>query len=117
MSGLGGLNKTSGGIVIAAVQSQLFHVKTYEDLTNATQHVCNLVRQAKRAYPDVNLVLFPEYPIHGLSMSMLPEIMCTLDGFEVAAFKTVCKAQNVWGVFSIMEKNDLSPTANPWNTG
>ncbi|KAF2241923.1 nitrilase/cyanide hydratase and apolipo protein N-acyltransferase [Trematosphaeria pertusa] len=114
MSGLGGLNKTTGGIVIAAVQSQLFSVTTPSDLSKATHHVCDLVRQTKRAYPCTDLILFPEYCIHGLSMSTSPSLMCTLDGPEIAAFKAVCKEQAVWGVFSIMEKNELG---NPWNAG
>ncbi|KIW10753.1 hypothetical protein PV08_10052 [Exophiala spinifera] len=117
MSGLGGLNKTQGGIVMAAVQSQLFRVDTPDDLSAATNHVCNLVRRAKREYPAVNLVLFPEYCIHGLSMSTDPDIMCTLDGPEVSAFKQVCAEEGVWGVFSIMEKNAISPGAYPWNVG
>ena len=117
MSGLGGLNKTAGGIVIAAVQSQLFHVATSEDLAHATKHVCSLVRQAKRAYPSTDLILFPEYSIHGLTMSISPSIMCTLSGPQVSAFKAVCKEEKVWGVFSIMEVNSISPGANPWNTG
>lgn len=117
MSGLGGLNKTSGGIVIAAVQSQLFHISNPDDLSKATQHVCSLVRQTKRAYPHTDLILFPEYSIHGLSMSMDPAIMCSLDGPEVSAFKPVSAEQKVWGTFSIMEKNALTPTSNPWNTG
>lgn len=117
MSGLGGLNKTTGGIVIAAVQSQLFRVDSPEDLSKATDHVCNLVRRAKREYPAVDLVLFPEYSIHGLSMSMDRSIMCTMDGPEVAAFKQVCVEEKVWAIFSIMEQNTLSADANPWNVG
>lgn len=117
MSGLGGLNKTSGGIVIAAAQSQLFSVQTPADLNAATNHICNLVRSTKRAYPSTDLILFPEYCIHGLSMSMNPSIMCTLDGPEVAAFRAVCIEQSIWATFSIMETNSISPTANPWNVG
>ncbi|KEF54365.1 formamidase [Exophiala aquamarina CBS 119918] len=117
MSGLSGLNKTSGGIVVAAIQSQLFRVDTPEDLSKATNHVCNLVRRAKREYPAVDLVLFPEYCIHGLSMSTDQSIMCTLDGPEVAAFRNVCAEEQVWGVFSIMEKNERSENAMPWNIG
>ena len=117
MSGLGGLNKTTGGIVIAAVQSQLFRVDTPEDLAKATSHVCNLVRRAKREYPAVDLVLFPEYCIHGLSMSTDERIMCELDGPEVKAFQQVCAEEKVWGVFSIMEKNTISADAQPWNVG
>jgi formamidase len=117
MSGLGGLNKTTGGIVIAAVQSQLFRVDSPQDLSNATTHVCNLVRRAKRQYPAVDLVLFPEYCIHGLSMSTDQSIMCTMDGPEVAAFRHVCAEEQVWGIFSIMEKNTISADANPCNVG
>ena len=117
MSGLGGINKTPGGIVIGAAQSQLFAVATPEDLLRATQHVCDQVRRTKRAYQTTDLVLFPEYGIHGLSMSIDPSIKCTIDGPEVTAFEDVCKEEKVWGTFSIMEKNSISSSANPWNTG
>ncbi|PSN65507.1 nitrilase/cyanide hydratase and apolipo protein N-acyltransferase [Corynespora cassiicola Philippines] len=114
MSGLGGLNKTAGGIVITAVQSQLFSVTTADELAKATLHVTDLVRQCKRAYPHTDLILFPEYCIHGLSMSMDDTLLCSLDGPEIQAFRSVCQDQKVWAVFSIMEKNTLG---NPWNTG
>lgn len=114
MSSLGGLNKTPGGIVISVVQSQLFQVDTPNDLAKAVAHVVSLVSRAKRAYPATDFVLFPEYCIHGLSMSTDDAIMCTLDGPEVAAFKEACRKEKVWGCFSIMEKNDLG---NPWNSG
>jgi formamidase len=117
MSGLGGLNKPSGGIVIAAVQSQLFQVDTPDDLSKATQHGCSLVRQTGRAYPHTDLILYPEYGIYCLSMSIDPAIMCTLDGPEVSAFRSVCADQKFWGKFSIMEKNTLTPTSNTWNAG
>lgn len=117
MSGLAGLNKTTGGIVIAAVQSQLFRVDNPKDLSEATAHVCSLVRRAKQEYPAVDLVLFPEYCIHGLSMATDESIMCTMDGPEVAAFRRVCLEEQVWGIFSIMEKNTLSTDAMPWNVG
>jgi formamidase len=117
MSGLGGLNKTSGGIVIAAIQSPLFHVTTPTELSHATDHIVSLIHQTKRAYPDVDLLLFPEYCIHGLSMCTNANILCTTDGPEVQAFKAACKEEGVWGVFSIMEPNALSEDAKPWNVG
>lgn len=114
MSGLGGLNKTSGGIVISLVQSQLLQVDTPADLANAVKHVVSLVSRTKRAYPATDFVVFPEYCIHGLSMRTDNEIMCAIDGPEVAAFRDVCRREKVWGCFSIMEKNELG---YPWNTG
>lgn len=115
MSGLGGLNKSfSDSIVIGLCQSQLLSVQTPSDLKKATDHVCGLVQKARSAYAQMDMIVFPEYCIHGLSMLTKPEIMCTLDGPEVAAFKTACKDNSIWGCFSIMEHNSLGM---PWNTG
>ena len=55
--------------------------------------------------PTLDLVVFPEYALHGLSMDTNPDIMCRLDGPEVAVFKAACAREKVWGCFSIMEQN------------
>jgi len=116
MSGLSGLNKTPGGIVISVIQSQLLDIATPSDLAAAVSHVCKLVRRAKRAYPTTDMVILPEYSIHGLSMRTDPSLMCTLSGPEVQSFKDICAELKIWGCFSIMEKNELD-TAHPWNSG
>ena len=115
MSGLGGLNKSfDDSIVIGLCQSQLFDVRTPDQLKHALDHVVKLVAKARNGYPLMDMIIFPEYCIHGLSMSTDDSIMCTLDGPEVAAFKQACKSNQIWGCFSIMEKNELGM---PWNTG
>jgi formamidase len=55
----------------------------------------------------MDLVVFPEYALHGLSMSTDEELMVSLDGPEVQAFKAACIANKIWGCFSIMEKTQL----------
>jgi formamidase len=62
----------------------------------------------------LDLVVFPEYALHGLSTDIRDEILCDLDGPEVAAFKAACVAHKVWGCFLIMERN---PDGMPWNSG
>ncbi|KIH70876.1 formamidase [Salinicoccus roseus] len=114
MSGLGGLNKSQNGVVIGLVQLQLPVTETKADLTQQTEKVCEMVRKAKRFAAPIDLVVFPEYMLHGLSMSMDKEIMCDVDGPEVEAFKDVCRENDIWGCFSIMEYN---PDGNPYNTG
>jgi formamidase len=47
-------------------------------------------------------------------MDTNPAIMCALDGPEVAAFKTACRDNAIWGCFSIMEQN---PSGMPYNSG
>ncbi|MBI3513098.1 MAG: formamidase [Proteobacteria bacterium] len=114
MSGLGGLNKSPNGVVLGLVQLQLPLVATPDDLKRQAARICGLVAKAKRGMPTLDLVVFPEYALHGLSMDTNPAILCTLDGPEVASFKTACAEHRVWGCFSLME---LNPGGNPFNSG
>ena len=114
MSGLGGLNKSPNGVVVGVVQLQLPNVVTKADLQRQTARIVEMVGKARRNLGGMDLVVFPEYSLHGLSMDMNPEIMCALDGPEVAAFKAACAEHKIWGCFSIMERN---PLGNPFNSG
>ena len=114
MSGLGGLNKTPNGVVLGMVQLQLPVVDTPDDLARQTARIVAMVGKAKRNMPGIDLVVFPEYALHGLSMNTDPAIMCRLDGPEVAAFKQACVDNAIWGCFSLME---LNPGGNPYNSG
>ena len=114
MNGLGGLNKSPEGVVIGLVQLQLPVVVTKADLARQTERIVYMVGKARRNLGTMDLVVFPEYSLHGLSMDTNPEIMCRLDGPEVAAFKQACIEHKIWGCFSIMEFN---PDGNPYNSG
>ena len=114
MNGLGGLNKSKNGVVIGLVQLQLPVVETPDDLAAQTDKIVAMVGKARRNMAGMDLVVFPEYSLHGLSMDTNPEIMCRLDGPEVAAFKQACIENKIWGCFSIMEFN---PEGNPYNSG
>ncbi|MBB3932617.1 formamidase [Kaistia hirudinis] len=114
MNGLGGLNKSPNGVVIGLVQLQLPVTVTPADLARQTARIVELVGKARRNNAGMDLVVFPEYALHGLSMDTNPAIMCSLDGPEIAAFKAACKEHRIWGCFSIMEYN---PGGNPYNSG
>lgn len=114
MNGLGGLNRSSNGVVIGLVQLQLPVVITPQDLRCQTQRICELVAAARRGTPTMDLVVFPEYALHGLSMDTNPAIMCRLDGPEVTAFREACRLHHIWGCFSVMAAN---PYGNPYNVG
>jgi formamidase len=114
MSGLGGLNKSPNGVVIGLVQLQPPVVETPAQLAAQAERVVAMVAKARRNNVGLDLVVFPEYSLHGLSMSTAPELMCRMDGPEVAAFKRACVEHKLWGCFSLMEWN---PNGNPYNTG
>jgi formamidase len=114
MTGLGGLNKSPNGVVIGLVQMQLPNVVTRADLKAQAERVATLVSSARRSSAGMDLVEFPEYSLHGLSMDTNPAIMCRLDGPEVALFRKTCREQQIWGCFSLMESN---PAGYPYNSG
>ncbi|MGA7326923.1 MAG: formamidase [Rhodomicrobium sp.] len=114
MSGLGGLNKGPDGVVLSLVQLQSPNVVTPADLAAQTDRVCALVEKARKNMTTADLVVFPEYAIHGLSMDTNPAIMCRLDGPEVTKFREACYRNKIWACFSIMEYN---PNGNPFNSG
>ncbi|NTJ43822.1 formamidase [Agrobacterium larrymoorei] len=114
MNGLGGLNISKNGVGIGLVQLQLPVTVTRQDLARQTARIVELVGKARRNQPDMDLVVFPEYSLHGLSMDINPDIMCRLDGPEVSAFKDACRDNRIWGCFSIMEYN---PDGMPYNSG
>ncbi|MEQ9122805.1 MAG: formamidase, partial [Alphaproteobacteria bacterium] len=114
MNGLGGLNKSPNGVVIGLCQLQLPVVKTPADLARQTERIVAMTAKARRNLPTMDLVVFPEYALHGLSMDTNPEIMCDMDGPEVAAFRKACRDNAIWGCFSIMERN---PDGYPYNVG
>ena len=103
MNGLGGLNKSPNGVVIGLVQLQLPTITTRVDVTAQAERIVAMVAKARVNMATMDLVVFPEYGLHGLSMDTRPEILCTLDGPEVAAFKQACRDNRIWDCFSIME--------------
>jgi formamidase len=114
MSGLGGLNKTPDGVVIGLVQLQLPTIATKSDLAAQTKKICAMVAKARKGMSTMDLVVFPEYSLHGLSMDTNAELMSRLDGPEVASFRKACIDNRIWGCFSIMEYN---ADGNPYNSG
>ncbi len=114
MSGLGGLNRSVKGVVLGMVQLQLPVIATRGDVEAQCTRICAMVGKARRNMPTMDLVVFPEYALHGLSMDTSPAVLCSLDGREVSAFRAACADHRIWGCFSLMEHN---PHGNPYNSG
>jgi formamidase len=78
MNGLGGLNKSPNGVVIGVVQLQLPVVDQRPTIwPRRPRVIVDMVGKARRNMATMDLVVFPEYALHGLSMDTNPEIMCT----------------------------------------
>ncbi len=114
MNGLGGLNRSPNGLVIGLVQLTLPVIETRADIAKQTERIVSMVAKARRNMGTLDLVVFPEYALHGLSMDTRDEVTCDLHGPEVAAMRQACVDNKLWGCFSIMERN---PGGRPWNSG
>ena len=110
MSGLGGLNKSPEGVVIGLVQLQMPVVVTRADLARQTERIVELVGKARRNLPTMDLVVFPEYALHGLSHGHQPGDHVHARRAGGRGFKQACVDNRIWGCFSIME---LNPDGNP----
>ena len=71
MSGLGGLNKSANGVVVGLVQLQLPVVATPAQ-TSRRRPSASASWSARRGatMATMDLVVFPEYSLHGLSMDI-----------------------------------------------
>ena len=65
-------------------------MSTLGGLNTQTRRIVGMVGMARRNMPKMDLVVFPEYAPHGLSIDTNPAIMYSLDGPEVAPFKQAC---------------------------
>jgi len=118
MSGLGGLNKSPNGLVVGLVQLQLpASVSTKAELAAQVAKVVAMVGKARRNMPTMDLVVFPEYSLHGLSMSTDDAILCDRVGPETAALAAACREHKIYGCFSIMERNPADARRMPFNAG
>jgi len=102
MSGLGrpSTNRLMG-VVIGLVQLQLPVVVTKADLRPSDRAHRLHGRQGRaRNLGTMDLVVFPEYSLHGLSMDTNPDIMCRLDGPESRGVQAGPAIDNkIWGCF------------------
>lgn len=116
MSGLGGLNPSPGGLVLALVQAQVPFVSEPEHLKETAERISAMVRGAKTAMPNLDLIVFPEYSLNGLDpKSWLDDrLLCDLDGPEITLLRSTCAEVDVWGCFSLMERNT---DGAPYNSG
>ena len=87
MNGLGGLNKSENGVVLGLVQLQLPVIKSSTDLKTQAKRIAEMVAKAKRGMPTLDLLVFPEYSLQGMSMNTDPDVLSTMDGPEGRRFQ------------------------------
>lgn len=116
MTGLNGLNPSPGALILGLIQARVPVIAEPGDLLSTAERLAGLVRGAKHAMPSLDLIVFPEYSLNGLDPAtwLNNDLLCDLDGPEITLLKKACSEAEVWGCFSLMERN---PGGAPWNSG
>ena len=110
MDGSGELDRSPEALLLGLVPMSAAQVSGRADLARQTDRLSAFLAEARQRTPDLDLVVFPELALHGLAMDTNPEILCRIDGPEVAVLKGACGREQVWGCFPILEQN---PHGNP----
>lgn len=113
MDGLGGLNKSENGVVIALLQANTPMIATPDDLLVAADRLAAFVVQIKQWRPNIDIIVFPEYSLNGGSKALESELQCSIDGPVIRVLRDACRQADIWGCFSFME---LNPQGNPFNS-
>ena len=117
MASTGSVSAWDEALLVAMIQYPVPVISGPEDIQTQVRQICRAVDSTKAGYPDLDLIVFPEYSTQGLNTTIwtYDEMLLTIGSPEIAAFKDACKRNNVWGVFSLMERND-DPKLPPFNS-
>ena len=117
MASTGSVSAWEEALLVAMIQYPVPAISGPEDIQTQVDQICKAVASTKAGYPDLDLIVMPEYSTQGLNTSIwsYDEMLLTIDSPEVGQFKQACIDNKVWGVFSIMEQNE-DPSVPPYNT-
>lgn len=114
MGSTGSVSAWEEALLVAMIQYPVPVISGPEDIQTQVDQICKCLASTKAGYPDVDLIVFPEYSTQGLNTSIwtYDEMLLDINSPEVDRFKQACIKNKVWGVFSIMEKNE-DPLCRP----
>lgn len=117
MSSTGSISASPNGLLMALVQYEVPVVNKPEDVQASVDRIAGMVGRTKAAYPDLDLIVFPEYSSSGLNTALwsYDEFLIAVDSPQVDQYRKACRDAGVWGVFSIMEPNHEAGKP-PFNT-
>ena len=86
---------------IAAVQYPVPNIHCPEEILPNTENICIVMERTKRFYPNLDVIVFPEYSTQNLDKKIWAhdDMYKTLDSDVVQRLRTACETNRVWGVF------------------
>eukprot|EP00897_Mesotaenium_endlicherianum_P004289 jgi/Mesen1/3889/ME000208S02899 len=112
----GGITSSADTVGVAVVNYKVPVVESKEEILANCERIAEKVAGAKRGYPGLDLIIFPEYSTQGFHPTKWRDFTTTLHGPEVAIFSVACRESRVWGVFSLTGEQHPEAGRNPLNT-
>ena len=90
MSSTGSISASPDGLLMALIQYPVPVVNTPEDVQASVDEICRMVASTKAGYPDLDLIVFPEYSSSGLNTKIwsYDEFLIGLDDPKVCLLYT-----------------------------
>lgn len=89
MGSTGSVSAWEEALLVALIQYPVPVIKGPEDIQTQVDQICRAVDSTKAGYPDLDLIVFPEYSTQGLNTAIwtYDEMLLTLESEEISRFK------------------------------
>lgn len=117
MGSIGSVSRPTEGMLMGLIQYPVPIVNSKRDIEASVDRICEATANTKAGYPGMDLIVWPEYSSQGLNTKkwVTEEFLLDVGGPVTDKYARTCRENNIWGVFSIMERNP-DPKKMPYNT-
>lgn len=102
-------------LAVALMQTEALDCRTNADVSANVDSLCAGVQWAARAFPGIDLVVFPEGSTQGAPPQTDPRLYLDIPSPLIQRLLDVCSAEGVWALFNILERRE-GANAKPFNS-